>query len=135
MQELSEYDLVYKDSTHVYEQNENVDCITFRRTADNVIYKATIIWSKTYAAETVVLLPASYQREYQILNGPKTTITNETQINLSGPSFVIVYERIEEISVDTDTIATKAELVDFGDFIDISYDDVLKRNYNFKKIA
>ena len=104
MQALSEYDIVYKDSTHVYEKNENVDCITFRRTADNVVYKATIIWSKTYAAETVVLLPASYQREYQILNGQKTTITNETQINLSGPTFVIVYERIEEISVDTDFI-------------------------------
>ena len=105
IQTLSEYDTVYKDSTHVYEQNDNVDCITFRRTADNVVYKATIIWSKSYANETVVLLPASYQREYQLPNTSKITITNETQINLSGPSFIIVYERIEEIEVDTDYIS------------------------------
>ena len=103
VQGLKDYNDVYKDSK-VFEDNENIDCITFRKVIDGSVLKATVIWPKTVNTESVVLLPASYEREYQLENGNRRVLSEATEIQLENTKFIIVFERIEQLKIDIDDI-------------------------------
>lgn len=99
---------VHKDS-QVYEENENIDSITFQREEEGSVYNVTVLWPTTYSNESVVLLPANYLREYQIENGTRHTLTESVQIDLKDTKFVVVYEHIELLTVDVDDITKNIE--------------------------
>ena len=101
LQQLKDYSEVYNKPTQVFEYNGEIDSITFRRVEDGSVYKATVLWSKSFGTANVVLLPANYQREYQTENGSRKVLSETTQIQLKNTHFVIVFETINQLQVDT----------------------------------
>ena len=102
LQQLKDYSEVYNKPTKVFEENSDIDSITFRRVKDGSVFKATVIWSKSFGTASVVLLPANYQREYQTENGSRKVLSETTQVQLKNTHFLIVFETINQLEVDTD---------------------------------
>lgn len=99
---------VVRDS-NVYEPNANIESITFQKDEGTLITNVTIIWPNTLNEETVVLLPASYLREYQTQNGPRTAIHDPVPVNLRYTHFLVVYEKIEQFELDESDIRLNIE--------------------------
>ena len=106
---IKNYNIV-TTTANLYEDNDNIETITFQKEEQGVITNITIIWPKIYNAITIILLPASYLREYQTINMLEPEPVNvSTQINLLNTHFLIVYEKIEQLELDENDIYLNIE--------------------------
>lgn len=105
---IKDFDNVVKDS-NIYAENDNIESITFQKEEETLLTNITVIWPKSLQSETVVLLPASYLREYQTQSGVRTVIHEPTAINLKSTHFILVYEKIEQFELDETDIKTNIE--------------------------
>ena len=94
---------------NVFEENDNLDSITFKKTTEGLVYNVTIIWSKTYTTQIVSLLSASFLRSYQLENNVKTSISDNIDITLLPGKFLVIYDEIEELEVDKEDIRLNIE--------------------------
>ena len=93
----------------VFEDNDQLESITFKKVDEGLIYHLTIIWCKSNIASTVSLLSANFKREYQLENGTKTMISDNIDINLIPGHFLIVYDTVEELEINKDDIQLNIE--------------------------
>ena len=101
--------ITLKNVTDIYEEDDNLESITFQKIIEGTVYNTTIIWCKSFNTATVSLLQASFNRAYQLLNGTKTNISDNVDINLLAGHFLIVYDEVEELELDKEDIRLNIE--------------------------
>ena len=101
------------NTNKVTELNSNIDSITLYNGDPNAVSpthqptkSVTIIWSKVYGKDYVVLTP-HYAREYMVKYGEPISLTQSVQIEFDTYDFVVVYETIEKNILDIDNIKDK----------------------------
>ena len=105
LQTLKDFNTV-TNTLEVIDPNPNIDTLTLLNKYGT--QSATIVWTKTINDETIILQP-HYNRTYLLPNGMTDLIITPIQINLDNYKFVIVFQNINQSTINTQEIEALVE--------------------------